>query len=440
MLEDFMRVQSISISEAPQANSLTLTSVDSDAPLNPAQDKIEDVQILSKVSEVDIAAATAPITTQPVSVFEAESQENKNYKVPEDVDSTIPVHNQAQNSDVGGGLGLDHDEDYEGMNDGDEDSDASTHSSIRDIPPPIEQRSTDNNPTASTQVSHSLRLPDCLLSHQEPAEALFGVALIQVCKKFMNVVLDTAKCWRNVMIRPPCSVPKIIIDTLVQLSGASHLQAFIFPEPWNACEERQAAIHSLRTHWNGFRLRFVKSLSYWRHRKNCITQSERLCIQWTAVLSFPDKSDINRDIDNVGRSSTSAAHYEPPILGPYTEPTRRRRPLLSTTDSESDTSDLEPFLSIGLPNPRPRNITRLPRTVTLPSPSLPYSPVAPPLIMSNKIVSPFPGPLTANGLKRWLGACEDGFENYEDTHEKKLTPKTRIRLTGAALIEPQMAE
>jgi hypothetical protein len=60
--------------------------------------------------------------------------------------------------------------------------------------------------------------------------------------------------------------------------------------------------------------------------------------------------------------------------------------------------------------------------------------------MSNKIVSPFAGPLTANGLKVWLGSCEDGFENYEDTHDKKLTPKTRIRLTGAALTEPHMAE
>ncbi|KIJ47247.1 hypothetical protein M422DRAFT_249096 [Sphaerobolus stellatus SS14] len=266
MPEDFIRVQLISISDALQANSLTLTSqpsADSDAPLNPSLDKIEDVQILSEVSEVDIAAAATPITTQPVLVFEAGSQENKNYKAPEDVDPTIPVHNQAQNSDVGGGLDLDRDEDYEGENDGDED--VSTYRSIRDIPPPIKQRSTHNNPTASTQVLPSLRLPDYLLSrilniflpfspilserkNQEPAEALFGVDLIQVCKKFtVNVVLDTAECWRNVMIRAPCSAPKIIIGTLVQLSGASHLQV-LFPELWNVCEERQVATHSLQPH------------------------------------------------------------------------------------------------------------------------------------------------------------------------------------------------
>ncbi|KIJ53848.1 hypothetical protein M422DRAFT_242110 [Sphaerobolus stellatus SS14] len=50
--------------------------------------------------------------------------------------------------------------------------------------------------------------------------------------------------------------------------------------------------------------------------------------------------------------------------------------------------------------------------------------------MSSKIVSPFTSPLTANGLKVWLGSCEDGFDNYEDTHDKKLVPKTHIRLTG----------
>ncbi|KAF8508805.1 hypothetical protein BU17DRAFT_99460 [Hysterangium stoloniferum] len=60
--------------------------------------------------------------------------------------------------------------------------------------------------------------------------------------------------------------------------------------------------------------------------------------------------------------------------------------------------------------------------------------------MSSKIVSPFADPLTANGLKVWLGSCEDGFENYEDMHGKKLMPKTHIHLTGATLTEPQMVE
>lgn len=61
--------------------------------------------------------------------------------------------------------------------------------------------------------------------------------------------------------------------------------------------------------------------------------------------------------------------------------------------------------------------------------------------MSTKIIPAFVGPLTANGLKVWLGRCEDGFDNYEDTHEKStLSVKTRIRLTGSSLQEPQMAE
>ncbi|KAF8508974.1 hypothetical protein BU17DRAFT_99346 [Hysterangium stoloniferum] len=60
--------------------------------------------------------------------------------------------------------------------------------------------------------------------------------------------------------------------------------------------------------------------------------------------------------------------------------------------------------------------------------------------MSNKIVSPFASPLTANTLEVWLGSCEDRFENYEDTYDKKLVPKTCICLTGAALTEPQMVE
>ncbi|KAF6753826.1 hypothetical protein DFP72DRAFT_394630 [Ephemerocybe angulata] len=61
--------------------------------------------------------------------------------------------------------------------------------------------------------------------------------------------------------------------------------------------------------------------------------------------------------------------------------------------------------------------------------------------MSNKIIHPFAGPLTANGLKVWLGQCEDGFDNYQDTHKgAELGVKTRIRLTGASLAELQMAE
>lgn len=61
--------------------------------------------------------------------------------------------------------------------------------------------------------------------------------------------------------------------------------------------------------------------------------------------------------------------------------------------------------------------------------------------MSNKIIQAFVGPLTANGLKIWLGQCEDGFENYQDTHKDfKFSVKTRIRLTGSSLQEPQMAE
>ncbi|KAF8526996.1 hypothetical protein BU17DRAFT_82515 [Hysterangium stoloniferum] len=60
--------------------------------------------------------------------------------------------------------------------------------------------------------------------------------------------------------------------------------------------------------------------------------------------------------------------------------------------------------------------------------------------MSNKIVLSFAGPLTANSLKVWLGSCEDGFENYEDTHDKKLVPKTCIHITGAILTKPQMVE
>jgi len=59
----------------------------------------------------------------------------------------------------------------------------------------------------------------------------------------------------------------------------------------------------------------------------------------------------------------------------------------------------------------------------------------------SKIVPHFSGPLTANGLKVWLGQVEDAIENYQDTHKDPvLSAKTRIRLTGAALQEPQMAE
>ncbi|KAF6755625.1 hypothetical protein DFP72DRAFT_1045382 [Ephemerocybe angulata] len=61
--------------------------------------------------------------------------------------------------------------------------------------------------------------------------------------------------------------------------------------------------------------------------------------------------------------------------------------------------------------------------------------------MSSKIIPVFNGPTTANALKIWLGQCEDGFDNYQDTHkDATLSPKTRIRLTGAALLEPAMAE
>lgn len=61
--------------------------------------------------------------------------------------------------------------------------------------------------------------------------------------------------------------------------------------------------------------------------------------------------------------------------------------------------------------------------------------------MSSKIITPFTGPITANALKIWLGRCEDGFENYQDTHkDATLSAKTRIRLTGAALQEASMAE
>lgn len=61
--------------------------------------------------------------------------------------------------------------------------------------------------------------------------------------------------------------------------------------------------------------------------------------------------------------------------------------------------------------------------------------------MSNKIVSPFTGPITANGLKVWLGQAEDAFENYQDTHKgAELSVKTRIRLTGSSLQEPSMAD
>ncbi|KAH6903473.1 hypothetical protein BKA70DRAFT_1301081 [Coprinopsis sp. MPI-PUGE-AT-0042] len=59
----------------------------------------------------------------------------------------------------------------------------------------------------------------------------------------------------------------------------------------------------------------------------------------------------------------------------------------------------------------------------------------------SKIVPSYSGPLTANGLKVWLGQVEDAMENYVDTHkDTKLEPKTRIRLTGAALLEPAMSE
>lgn len=61
--------------------------------------------------------------------------------------------------------------------------------------------------------------------------------------------------------------------------------------------------------------------------------------------------------------------------------------------------------------------------------------------MTSKFIPTFSGPVTPSSLKLWLSACEDGFENYEDTHEKKgLAVKTRIRLTGSAMLDPVMAE
>lgn len=61
--------------------------------------------------------------------------------------------------------------------------------------------------------------------------------------------------------------------------------------------------------------------------------------------------------------------------------------------------------------------------------------------MASKIIPVFSGPLTANGLKLWLGQCEDGFDNYQDTHkDSTLSVKTRIRLTGSAMQETSMAE
>jgi hypothetical protein len=62
-------------------------------------------------------------------------------------------------------------------------------------------------------------------------------------------------------------------------------------------------------------------------------------------------------------------------------------------------------------------------------------------MMSHKIVPAFSSLLTANSLKQWLGTCEDGFDNYQDTHESKvLAPKMQIHLMGTALAKPQMAE
>ncbi|KAF8528191.1 hypothetical protein BU17DRAFT_61486 [Hysterangium stoloniferum] len=109
-------------------------------------------------------------------------------------------------------------------------------------------------------------------------------------------------------------------------------------------------------------------------------------------------------------------------------------------DSDSDLSGPEPFDSFTFPQPFHHRIPHLPLISQLPPQHIHHltSPSASKL--SNKIVLPSAGPLTANSLKVWLGSCEDGFKNYEDTHGKKLIPKTHIHLTGAALIESQIVE
>ncbi|KAF9481278.1 hypothetical protein BDN70DRAFT_931048 [Pholiota conissans] len=149
---------------------------------------------------------------------------------------------------------------------------------------------------------------------------------------------------------------------------------------------------------------------------------------------------------------STVAHFDIPLFGINDlPPTRRPRaprpkhehlePLLSSSESESD-ADFSSTHHL-----RHSTKTSVPRRLLHPIPTsslatLGNTPLThPPSSMSNKIVPQFSGPLTANGLKQWLGACEDGFDNYQDTHEDKvLSVKTRIRLTGAALAEPQMAE
>jgi hypothetical protein len=139
--------------------------------------------------------------------------------------------------------------------------------------------------------------------------------------------------------------------------------------------------------------------------------------------------------------------HDLPLLGPYVEPPRRRhrrRTSLSSASSfESDASDTESFFFVHDPQLiRSRQSRLIPRarltTVTLPFLSLP-----PPIsaTMSSKIVAQYSGPVTANGLRVWLSSCQDGFDNYVDTHkDAELSTKTRIRLTGSALTEPAMAQ
>ncbi|GLB44239.1 hypothetical protein LshimejAT787_1601690 [Lyophyllum shimeji] len=151
------------------------------------------------------------------------------------------------------------------------------------------------------------------------------------------------------------------------------------------------------------------------------------------TLDHPDQPRFTRN---------TALHHGLPLLDALVDSPRRRRRPLSPSPSDSDVSDAEPFSILDNRFQRARTIPCIPRLSSIPTRPFAVPPTpSPSLLMSGKIVAPFSGPLTANGLKLWLSSCEDGFDNYEDTHEKKtLSAKTRIRLTGAALVEPQMAE
>ncbi|KAJ3538074.1 hypothetical protein NMY22_g5318 [Coprinellus aureogranulatus] len=117
---------------------------------------------------------------------------------------------------------------------------------------------------------------------------------------------------------------------------------------------------------------------------------------------------------------------------------RRRLPF----HSDSEDSDIEPF-DAAVFSTQP--LRRIRRAIPKPSPrnnDIISAPAAAPLsTMTNKIIPSYPGPPSANGIRIWLGQVEDGFDNYEDTHkDAKLSVKTRIRLTGTSLLDPQMAE